>query len=65
MNEQVTRIPVGDPSPYEVLVGRGLLGELTAMLAGQQTYTPNVEALMSSQTTLGVALHPMLSGYVE
>jgi 3-dehydroquinate synthase len=28
----VTRIPVGGPSPYEVLVGAGLLGELPALL---------------------------------
>ena len=32
MSEQITRIPVGGPCPYEVLVGRGLLGELPAML---------------------------------
>jgi 3-dehydroquinate synthase len=28
----VTRIPVAGPAPYEVLVGRGLLGELSSML---------------------------------
>jgi 3-dehydroquinate synthase len=32
MSEQFTRIPVGGPSPYDVLVGRGLLGELTPLL---------------------------------
>ncbi|HEU5008973.1 MAG TPA: 3-dehydroquinate synthase [Jatrophihabitantaceae bacterium] len=32
MSEPITRIPVGGPSPYEVLVGRGLLGELPPML---------------------------------
>ena len=34
MSEQVTRIGVGGPSPYEVLVGRGLLGELAPLLDG-------------------------------
>ena len=34
MSEQVTRIGVGGPSPYEVLVGRGLLGELAPLLNG-------------------------------
>lgn len=34
MTEQMTRIPVGGPTPYEVLVGRGLLGELSPLLAG-------------------------------
>ena len=29
-----SRIPVGGPSPYEVLVGRGLLGELAPLLDG-------------------------------
>ena len=29
-----TRIPVGGPAPYEVVVGHGLLGELPP-LAGQ------------------------------
>jgi 3-dehydroquinate synthase len=32
----LTRIPVGGAAPYDVLVGRGLLGELTPML-GQAT----------------------------
>ena len=31
-----TRIPVGGPRPYDVLVGRGLLGELAAMLGPVQ-----------------------------
>ncbi|HEY7046502.1 MAG TPA: 3-dehydroquinate synthase [Jatrophihabitantaceae bacterium] len=30
----ITRIPVAGPAPYEVLVGRGLLGELPPLLAG-------------------------------
>ncbi|HEU5265741.1 MAG TPA: 3-dehydroquinate synthase [Jatrophihabitans sp.] len=32
--EGVTRIQVGGPSPYPVVVGRGLLGELPPLLAG-------------------------------
>jgi 3-dehydroquinate synthase len=32
----VTRIAVGGPSPYEVLIGSGLLGELPPLLAGAQ-----------------------------
>jgi 3-dehydroquinate synthase len=32
----VTRIDVGGPRPYPVLVGSGLLGELTGLLAGAQ-----------------------------
>jgi 3-dehydroquinate synthase len=31
---RLTRIPVGGPSPYHVLVGRGLLGQLPELLAG-------------------------------
>lgn len=38
---------------------------LTKMLSDQQTYLPNVETLMNSQTDIGSALQPMLSGYVE
>jgi 3-dehydroquinate synthase len=34
MSEDVTRIPVGGPAPYEVVVGRGLLGELAGLLTG-------------------------------
>jgi 3-dehydroquinate synthase len=30
----ITRIPVGGPSPYQVLVGTGLLGELQPLLGG-------------------------------
>jgi 3-dehydroquinate synthase len=30
----VTRIEVGGPSPYPVLIGSGLFGELPALLAG-------------------------------
>jgi len=30
----VTRIPVAGPAPYDVLIGRGLLGELAPLLAG-------------------------------
>jgi 3-dehydroquinate synthase len=33
-NVTVTRIPVAGPAPYDVLVGRGLLGELARLLAG-------------------------------
>ncbi len=29
-----TRIPVGGPAPYDVLIGRGLLGEVAPLLAG-------------------------------
>jgi 3-dehydroquinate synthase len=29
-----TRIPVGGPAPYDVVVGRGLLGELPTLVAG-------------------------------
>jgi 3-dehydroquinate synthase len=32
LSGDITRIPVGGATPYEVLVGRGLLGELTPML---------------------------------
>ncbi|WP_034264307.1 3-dehydroquinate synthase [Actinospica robiniae] len=32
MSTETTRIPVGGDAPYEVVVGRGLLGELPAML---------------------------------
>ena len=32
--ERVTRIPVGGHAPYDVLVGRGLFGELPGLLAG-------------------------------
>ena len=34
MADTVTRIEVGGPFPYPVLVGRGLLGELSDLLAG-------------------------------
>ncbi len=34
MSEDVTRIPVGGPAPYDVVVGRGLLGDLPPLLAG-------------------------------
>lgn len=32
--DEMTRIPVGGEQPYDVLVGRNLLGELPALLAG-------------------------------
>jgi len=35
-SRSVTRIEVGGPSPYQVLVGTGLLGELPPLLAGAQ-----------------------------
>jgi len=34
MTEGITRITVGGPQPYDVLVGSGLLGELPPLLAG-------------------------------
>jgi len=36
MSSEPTRIPVGGPQPYEVLIGRGLLGELAPMLGRSQ-----------------------------
>lgn len=39
--------------------------ELTTMLAAQQAYMPNVEALMHSQTGVGTALQPMIASYIE
>ncbi|HEY3736816.1 MAG TPA: 3-dehydroquinate synthase [Jatrophihabitans sp.] len=32
MSDEITRVPVGGPAPYEVLVGRGLLGEVAPLL---------------------------------
>jgi 3-dehydroquinate synthase len=34
VSDDLTRIPVGGPAPYDVVVGRGLLGELPPLLSG-------------------------------
>jgi 3-dehydroquinate synthase len=34
VSDDVTRIPVAGPQPYDVLVGRGLLGEVAPLLGG-------------------------------
>jgi 3-dehydroquinate synthase len=64
---QVTRIPVGGPRPYQVLVGRDLGPALVPLAAGAVRaallHTPplraRAEALAGVLRTAGVAVHPV------
>ncbi|MFL6164624.1 MAG: 3-dehydroquinate synthase [Jatrophihabitantaceae bacterium] len=61
--DRVTRIPVGGPSPYQVSVGTGLLGELPPLLTGAQrvgiihppTLRASAEAVRADLTAAGFA----------
>jgi 3-dehydroquinate synthase len=65
VSEQVTRIPVGGPSPYDVLIGRGLLGELGPMLGSAtrvavihpQALRTSAEAVRDDLTAQGLDAH--------
>jgi 3-dehydroquinate synthase len=67
MTERVSRIPVGGPQPYQVLVGSGLLGELPPLLAGAQrvgiihppTLRDTAEAVRDDLAAAGYAAHPI------
>jgi 3-dehydroquinate synthase len=60
----VTRIPVSGQAPYDVIVGRGLLGELTPLLAGAARvaviHAPTLHATaqaVRNELARGVAAH--------
>jgi 3-dehydroquinate synthase len=65
MAEPATRIAVGGPQPYEVVIGTGLLGELPPLLAGAQrvalihppTLRVTAEAVRDDLITAGFQAH--------
>jgi 3-dehydroquinate synthase len=62
-----TSIEVAGPTPYPVLVGHGLLGELAGLLAGATrvavlhpaTMAPTVTAVCADLRAAGIAVHPL------
>jgi 3-dehydroquinate synthase len=65
MTDATIRIPVGGSAPYDVLVGRGLLGELDPMLGGAakvavlhpQALTPTAAAVRDGLSAAGRDVH--------